>query len=187
MQQACSSKRIQEILQQDRCLFHGIEIEDVSIPLRKDSINTLAEIEALEHPTNEQLLRVMNDRGTFRSLSSCSDKKDSMLVYTPNTLPYNKSAPLRNTVPYIPLDFNEKGVSISPVLPEETFNPSVVEFVKNRNAALTEEQLQEYALIRKELKLDTIRSELNHLGSVIEDDVKHICTVSHRLSHSQKI
>ena len=131
----------------------------------------MTQYEALENPTNEQLLKLMNDRGKFRLLSTNSDSDNGLLCYTPKTLPYNENAPLRNTVPYIPLEFSSQGVSISSVIDPELMNQSVVSFVNNRNSTLTEEQLNEYSLIRKELKLEHIRSELCHLGSVVENDV----------------
>lgn len=110
------------------------------------------------------------DRGQFRQLSSSDDPADKFLVYTPNTLPYNPSAPLRNTVPYIPLKFTEKGVSIDPIIPDEYINPSVRRFLDNISSMLTPEQIAEQNLIREQLGLDHIRSELCHLGSVVEDD-----------------
>ena len=78
---------------------------------------------------------------------------------------------MRNTVPFIPLSFSDQEVKIDPVISAEYINPSVAHFVKNINSTLTEEQRAECAMIREELQLDHIRSELCHLGSVVEDDV----------------
>ena len=143
----------------------------MTIPHDPCNMQELSRIEALDKPTNDQLLSVLIDRGKFRLLSSSSDNPaDQFLVYTPNTLPYNPSAPLRNTVPFIPLSFTDDGVKIDPVIPEQYINPSVKSFVSNTNRTLTRELREEQQLIRDQLGLDHIRSELNHIGSVIEDD-----------------
>lgn len=139
--------------------------------MKNNTIKELSQYEASENPTNEQLFKVMNNKGKFRMLSSSTDDADKFLVYTPNTLPYNERAPLRNTVPFIPLKYTKEGVSIDPIIGPEYINPGVASFVNNINMTLTEEQRQEHAMIREELKLDHIRSELCHLGSVVEDDV----------------
>ena len=92
------------------------------------------------------------------------------MVYTPNTLPYNPSAPFRNALPYIPLQFAPTGVAIDPVIPKEFMNPCVERFVNTINETLTPGLLEEQRLIREQLHLDHIQSELQHLGSVVEDD-----------------
>lgn len=186
VQQACASgsvslpfssdaqTKLQMILANDRCLFNGISVEEVSIPHPKASLAELQRIETLEHPSNAEQLSVLVDRGTFRRLSSSDNPADRFLVYTPKTLPYNPSAPLRNTVPYIPLRFSESGVEIDPVLPAEFVNPSVSKFVRTFNQKLSpaqqEELRAEQRLIREQLGLEHIQSELNHIGSVVEDD-----------------
>lgn len=162
------------ILANDRCLFNGITVEEVSIPHPKPSMQELLRIETLEHPSNAEQLSVLIDRGTFRRLSSSENPADRFLVYTPKTLPYNSSAPLRNTVPYIPLRFSPSGVDIDPVIPPEFVNPSVRKFVSTFNQKLSPSQQAELRaeqqLIREQLGLDHIQSELNHIGSVVEDD-----------------
>ncbi len=174
VQRACAdgTPTIQKILANDRCLFNGITITEVKLPKSPASLEELSQYEASEHITNEQQLKIMMDRGQFRQLSSSDDPADKFLVYTPNTLPYNPSAPLRNTVPYIPLQFTEKGVSIDPIIPDEYINPSVKRFLDNISNMLTPEQISEQQMIREQLGLDHIRSELCHLGSVVEDDVR---------------
>ena len=115
----------------------------MSIPHPKAPLSELLHIETLEHPTNAQQLSVLLDRGTFRRLSSSDNPADRFLVYTPKTLPYNPSAPLRNTVPYIPLRFSAAGVEIDPVLPPEFVNPSVSKFVRTFNQKLSPAQKAE--------------------------------------------
>lgn len=176
VQEGCAdgSKNLQRILQNDRCLFSGIKQQEVTLPQKASSFEELVQYESQDNLTNEQLLKIMNNRGKFRLLSSSSEEGDKFLVYTPNTLPYNPSAPLRNTVPFIPLSFSDNGIAIDPVINSEYINPSVSTFINNINSTLTEEQKQEHNMIREELQLDHIRSELNHLGSVEEDDVNGI-------------
>lgn len=173
VQEGCAdgSENLQRILKNDRCLFSGIKQQEVSLPQKASSFEELVQYESEENPTNEQLLMILNNRGKFRLLSSSSEEGDKFLVYTSNTLPYNPSAPLRNTVPFIPLRYTDNGITIDPVISSEYINPSVSTFINNMNSTLTEEQKQEHAMIREELQLDHIRSELNHLGSVEEDDV----------------
>lgn len=146
----------------------------MSIPHPKAPLSELLHIETLEHPTNAQQLSVLLDRGTFRRLSSSDNPADRFLVYTPKTLPYNPSAPLRNTVPYIPLRFSAAGVEIDPVLPPEFVNPSVSKFVRTFNQKLSPAQKAELRaeqqLIREQLGLERIQAELSHIGSVVEDD-----------------
>ena len=173
VQRACAdgTTTIQKILANDRCLFNGITITEVKFPKTPISLDELAKYEASDDTTSEEQLRILLDRGQFRQLSSSDDPADKFLVYTPNTLPYNPSAPLRNTVPFIPLQFTEKGVSIDPIIPDNYVNPSVKRFLDNISNMLTPEQIAEQKLIREQLRLDHIRSELCHLGSVVEDDV----------------
>ena len=140
--------------------------------LPPSSINELVEYEGLDHPNLEQQLKVLTNKGKFRKLSSSSsNSSDQLLVYSPNTLPYNANAPLRNTLPFIPLQFDERGVSINSQFDNTLVNPSVADFIASHNAILTEDQLAEHAMIREELQLRRIRSELCHLGSVVENDV----------------
>ena len=180
VQQACQdgSERIQKILESDRCLFGGVDIRDISMNLSSSSINELAEYEALEQPTLEQQLKVMEKKGKFKKLSSSFNPSDQLFVYSPNTLPYNPKAPLRNTLPFIPLQFDERGVSVDSHFDSSLVNSNVAEFISAHNALLTEDQLAERAMIREELQLRRIRSEICHLGSVVENDVFSISSLS---------
>lgn len=173
VQRACrdGTDTIQRILENDRCLFNGISISDVHLDNTQATQEELIQIEASETISNAQHLKVLADRGQFRQLSSSDDPADKFLVYTPNTLPYNPSAPLRNTVPYIPLRFTQGRVEVDPVIPPQYVNPSVEKFLDTISRMQTPELIRERELIRQELGLEHIRAELNHLGSVVEDDV----------------
>ena len=172
MEHACAngSPRIKTILQHDSCLFNPITSTEVTFPYPPATQAELEAIEADSHRTNKQHFQILQNRGRFRLLSTSSNPADQFLVYTPNTRPYNPSAPLRNTIPYIPLVFNQEGVEIDPLLPDEFVNPSVKTFLDNMNSLQTPELVAEQNLIREQLGLEELRSELNHLGSVMEDD-----------------
>ena len=120
------------------------------------------------------------NKGKFRLLMSSNDPADRFLVYTPNTLPYNASAPMRNTVPFIPISFEEGRVVIDPEFPKELLNEGIVQFISSMNNSVTPNQLQDQQFIREQLRLDHIRSELRHLGSVVEDDVRNIDFLHYR-------
>lgn len=173
VERACSngSDRIKTILEHDSCLFRPIEVREVHFNNPPATQRELEEIEAKAHPTNAERFKILQHRGTFRELSTSPNPADRFLVYTPNTLPYNESAPLRNTLPYIPLVFDEDGgVSVDPLLPNEYVNPGVKSFLENLTAMQTQEILDEQDMIREKLELEFLRSELNYLGSVMEDD-----------------
>lgn len=174
--------KLKHILENDRCLFNGISIAEVTLPSNA-TLQQLAEYEGSDTITNEEHLQVLVNRGTFRMLSSSDDPADKFLVYTPNTLPYNPSAPLRNAVPYIPLQFTPSGVGMDPILPKEYVNPSVERFVNNINSTVTTSLLEEQRLIREQLNLDHIQTELHHLGSVIEDDMISLSPDAEALIH----
>ena len=161
--------KLKHILENDRCLFNGITITDVSLPSTA-TLQQLTEYEANEHRSNAEDLQIRINRGRFRMLSSSNVPADKFLVYTPNTLPYNPTAPFRNALPYMPLQFSATGVAIDPVIPKELVNPGVERFVSTINETLTPGLLEEQRLIREQLHLDHIQSELQHLGSVVEDD-----------------
>ena len=40
------------------------------------------------------------------------NKEEGYLYYNPNSLPYNPTAPLRNTVPYIPIDITDDHIQL---------------------------------------------------------------------------
>ena len=99
-----------------------------------------------------------------------ASKEDGYLYYNPASLPYNPTAPLRNSIPYIPLEIDEKGVRISNVIPPEYINRHIRDYVEEVNRNYTENDLQEIRLIQENLKLSTISKNLMMLGSVLEDD-----------------
>ena len=74
-------------------------------------------------------------------------------------------------MPYIPLRFTQGRVEVDPVIPPQFVNPSVEKFLDTISRMQTPDLIRERELIRQELGLEHIRSELNHLGSVVEDDV----------------
>ena len=99
-----------------------------------------------------------------------ASKEDGYLYYNPASLPYNPTAPLRNSIPYIPLEIDEKGVRISNVIPPEYINRHIRDYVEEVNRNYTENDLQEICFIQENLKLSTISKNLMMLGSVLEDD-----------------
>lgn len=92
------------------------------------------------------------------------------MYYNPNSLPYNPTAPLRNTIPFIPLEIDTQGVRISNVIPPEYVNKDIRAYVEEVNRSRTPQDVQEMNFIKESLGLAAITKNLMMLGSVLEDD-----------------
>lgn len=98
------------------------------------------------------------------------NKEKGFLYYSPNSLPYNVTAPLRNTVPYIPIEITDEGVWVSSIIPKEYVNEDIRRYVDEVNASRTREDVDEMEFIKEGLGLDNISRNLMMLGSVLDDD-----------------
>lgn len=98
------------------------------------------------------------------------NKEKGFLYYSPNSLPYNVTAPLRNTVPYIPIEITDEGVWVSSIIPKEYVNEDIRRYVDKVNASRTKEDVDEMEFIKEGLGLDSISRNLMMLGSVLDDD-----------------
>lgn len=98
------------------------------------------------------------------------NKEDGYLYYTPSSLPYNPTAPLRNTIPYIPLDISDDGVHVSNIIPPEYVNSRIRKYVEDINKTRTQKDVEEMKFIKERLQLKKVSENLMMLGSVLEDD-----------------
>lgn len=96
---------------------------------------------------------------------------EGYLYYNPSSLPYNATTPLRNSIPYLPIEVDAKGVRISNVIPAKYVNRHIREYVERVNASRTPEDVEEMQQIKSSLQLPTIAKNLMMLGSVLEDDM----------------
>ena len=98
------------------------------------------------------------------------DKDDGYLYYTPSSLPYNPTAPLRNTIPLIPLEISDAGVHVSNIVPQQYVNPKIRRYIEHLNATRTPQDVEEMRLIKEKLQLKKVTENLMMLGSVLDDD-----------------
>ena len=92
------------------------------------------------------------------------------MYYNPSSLPYNPTAPLRNTVPYIPIEMNDSGVHVSSIIHPDYVNYSLRSYIEGVNTSRTAEEVEEIQFIKEQLAFKDITRNLMMLGSVLEDD-----------------
>ena len=92
------------------------------------------------------------------------------MYYNPSSLPYNPTAPLRNTIPYVPLEIGEDSVRLSHLVPAEDVNKDLRAFISETNSRRTPAAAAETRFLKESLGLETIHRNLMVLGSVLEDD-----------------
>lgn len=92
------------------------------------------------------------------------------MYYNPSSLPYNPTAPLRNTIPYVPLEIGEDSVRLSHLVPAEYVNKDLRAFISETNSRRTPAAAAETRFLKESLGLETIHRNLMVLGSVLEDD-----------------
>lgn len=98
------------------------------------------------------------------------NKEEGYLYYNPNSLPYNPTAPLRNTVPYIPIDITDDHIQLSSLVPPEYVHHDIRKYIEQVNNQRTPEDVEEMKFIREGLGLDSVTKNLMMLGSVLDDD-----------------
>ena len=96
--------------------------------------------------------------------------KEGYIYYSPHTLPYNSSAPLRNCVPYLPIEFSPDGIHISDIISSEYINRDLRTYIEQRNQQRTQDDIEEIEFIKRGNNIDTIMTNLMKLGSILEDD-----------------
>lgn len=153
-------------------------MEDVSLGRVQEEYPN--ENEPFPCTTIQTSLQRLINHGTFKhiyriclillSFLARDDKEKGYLYYSPNSLPYNKTAPLRNTVPYVPVEISDEGVWISSIIPKEYINEDIRKYVEEVNASRTKEDIEEMEFIKGGLELDRISRNLMMLGSVLDDD-----------------
>ena len=97
-------------------------------------------------------------------------RDEGYLYYNPGSLPFNPATPLRNTIPFIPLDIDEQGVRLNPSIPQQYVNKDIRRYIQEVDAQWTPEKAEEMKFIKETLGLDTIAKNMMLLGSVLEDD-----------------
>lgn len=131
--------------------------------------------------TLESSLQRLINHGTFKYVHRIfhwiiihsiakENKEEGYLYYNPNSLPYNPTAPLRNTVPYIPIDITDDHIQLSSLVPPEYVHHDIRKYIEQVNNQRTPEDVEEMKFIREGLGLDSVTKNLMMLGSVLDDD-----------------
>lgn len=128
----------------------------------------------------EEILQRLNNHGTFkhvycrhsglRGSVAGGRKEEGFLYYNPSSLPYNPTAPLRNTIPYVPLEISDDAVRLSRLVPAEYVNRDLRAFIEDVDRRRTPAAAAETRFLRESLGLEAIGRNLMVLGSVLEDD-----------------
>ena len=161
--------------------FHFTSLHNSSHSLHSFSLHNSSLTPLITHITHFTLtsqLITSHHSHHFTSLHNSShshplagvNKEDGYLYYTPSSLPYNPTAPLRNTIPYIPLDISDDGVHVSNIIPPEYVNSRIRKYVEDINKTRTQKDVEEMKFIKERLQLKKVSENLMMLGSVLEDD-----------------
>ena len=91
-------------------------------------------------------------------------KEEGYLYYNPGSLPFNPATPLRNTIPFIPLEIDEQGVRLSPSIPQQYINKDIRQYIQEVDSRWTPEKAEEMKFIKETLELDTIAKNMKKLS-----------------------
>ncbi|CBK23663.2 uncharacterized protein [Blastocystis hominis] len=150
-------------------LSDSFRVDQVDLGRRSEEI--VHENELFACDSQEGLLQRLLNHGTFKLVHSNLSNDEGYLYYNPSSLPYNATTPLRNSIPYLPIEVDAKGVRISNVIPAKYVNRHIREYVERVNASRTPQDVEEMQQIKSSLQLPTIAKNLMMLGSVLEDDM----------------